>query len=75
MSKIRVGSPRTQYRPGITFRREMRAKLELGQIPWFMKDAPKIRNTRTFPKRPFSRMVTEHEKLLNDLIINREGGE
>ncbi len=73
MHKIIMGRPKQRHWYGAKFRREMRARLENGNIPWFMRNIPKKVTTRAFPKSSFSRMVEQHERLLNDLVINARG--
>jgi hypothetical protein len=51
MFKIRIGKPKRRHWYGVTFRREMQARLENGNIPWFMKNIPKKVTTKKSPER------------------------
>lgn len=55
MKKVITGKPKQRHWKGSTIRREMKSKLELGQVPWFMKPTRSQKNRKTGSPSKFSK--------------------
>jgi len=55
MKRVITGKPKQRHWKGSTFRREMKSKLELGQVPWFMKPTRSKKSRKTGSHSKFSK--------------------